>query len=67
MKDKFEMFFTWSAKILLIHKPIDACETTCKVMTDKFWWMYPGVTVGYANVHIIINYGIIYDTIAELH
>lgn len=28
--------FHWNAKMLLICKPIAACETTCKVMTAKF-------------------------------
>lgn len=67
MKDKFEMFSTWSARILLIHKPGAACESTYKVMTDKLWWIHPGVTVVYVNLHMIISYWIIYNTIAETY
>jgi len=50
-----------------MHKPVAACETTCKVMTTRLLWIYPGVTVGYVNLHMTISYGIIYDTIAETH
>lgn len=51
--------------MLLICKPIAACETTCKVTTAKFW-IYPGVTVGYVNPHMIVSYRMTHDTVVKI-
>lgn len=65
MKDKSEMFSSWSARLLSIHKPVATSETTWKVISAKLYWTYADVAVWYGNLLMIISHGIINDTIAE--
>lgn len=67
MKDKSEIFFTWSTRILSIHKPVATSETTWKVISAKFYCTYADVAIWYWNLHMIISQGIMNETIAEAH